>query len=64
MEAKARRNDDVRTIVDFIKSHIFCKFGVPKAIISDQGTHFSNKQIETFLRKYGVLHKVSTPYHP
>ena len=64
VEAKATRNDDAKTVVDFVKSHIFCRFGVPKAIISDQGTHFCNRQMETLMRKYGVLHKVSTPYHP
>ncbi|RVW72449.1 Retrovirus-related Pol polyprotein from transposon opus [Vitis vinifera] len=34
------------------------KFGVPKAIISDGGTHFCNKPFETLLAKYGVKHKV------
>ncbi|RVW28599.1 Retrovirus-related Pol polyprotein from transposon 297 [Vitis vinifera] len=33
------------------------KFGVPKAIISDGGTHFCNKPFETLLAKYGVKHK-------
>ncbi|RVW96534.1 Pro-Pol polyprotein [Vitis vinifera] len=40
------------------------KFGVPKAIISDGGTHFCNKPFEALLAKYGVKHKVATPYHP
>ncbi|RVW82132.1 Pro-Pol polyprotein [Vitis vinifera] len=40
------------------------KFGVPNAIISDEGTHFCNKPCETLLAKYGVKHKVATPYHP
>ncbi|XP_052730483.1 uncharacterized protein LOC108324578 [Vigna angularis] len=40
------------------------RFGVPKAIISDQGTHFCNQLIATLLSRYGVKHKVSTPYHP
>ncbi|RVW84906.1 putative mitochondrial protein [Vitis vinifera] len=34
------------------------------AIISDGGTHFCNKPFETLLAKYGVKHKVATPYHP
>ncbi|RVW61706.1 Retrovirus-related Pol polyprotein from transposon 297 [Vitis vinifera] len=44
--------------------NIFARFGVPKAIISDGGTHFCNKPFETLLAKYGVKHKVATPYHP
>ena len=33
-------------------------------LISDGGTHFCNKPFETLLAKYGVKHKVATPYHP
>ncbi|XP_041995798.1 uncharacterized protein LOC121745918 [Salvia splendens] len=35
-----------------------------RAIISDQGTHFVNRTIEALMRKYGVHHRLSTPYHP
>ncbi|RVW77412.1 Retrovirus-related Pol polyprotein from transposon 297 [Vitis vinifera] len=44
--------------------HSYIWFGVPKAIISDGGTHFCNKPFEALLAKYGVKHKVATPYHP
>ena len=37
---------------------------MPKAIISDGGSHFCKKRFETLLAKYGVKHKVATPYHP
>ncbi|RVW24619.1 hypothetical protein CK203_113838 [Vitis vinifera] len=40
------------------------RFGVPKAIISDGGTHFCNKTFNNLLARYGVKHKVATPYHP
>ncbi|XP_070022782.1 uncharacterized protein [Nicotiana sylvestris] len=36
----------------------------PRAIINDGGSHFCNKAFDTLLSKYGVNHKVSTPYHP
>nr|CAN74956.1 hypothetical protein VITISV_043981 [Vitis vinifera] len=51
-------------LVGFLKESIFSRFGVPKAIISDEGTHFCNKPFETLLAKSGVKHKVATPYHP
>ncbi|RVW72207.1 Retrovirus-related Pol polyprotein from transposon 297 [Vitis vinifera] len=38
--------------------------GVPKAIISDRGTHFCNKIFNNLFARYGVKHKVATPYHP
>ncbi|CAN6576790.1 unnamed protein product [Malus baccata var. baccata] len=40
------------------------RFGMPRVIISDGGSHFCNRTIEALLRKYSVIHKVSTPYHP
>ncbi|RDY02254.1 hypothetical protein CR513_14304, partial [Mucuna pruriens] len=40
------------------------KFGVPRALISDQGSHFYNHTMATLLDKYGVVHRVATTYHP
>ncbi|XP_028753584.1 uncharacterized protein LOC114713160 [Neltuma alba] len=52
----------------FHDAHEFCKkcsrFRIPRAIISDQGTHFFNRSMQSLLSKYGVMHKVATPYHP
>ena len=51
-------------VLKFLKENIFSRFGVPKAIISDGGSHFCNKPFENLLAKYGVKHKVATLYHP
>ena len=51
-------------VLKFLKENIFLGFRVLKVIISDGGTHFCNKPFETLLAKYGVKHKVATPYHP
>ncbi|CAN6580947.1 unnamed protein product [Malus baccata var. baccata] len=40
------------------------RFGMPRVLISDRGSHFCNRTIEALLKKYKVTHKVSTPYHP
>jgi len=64
VEAKATRTNDVRVVVDFVRSHIFCGFGVPRAIVSDQGAHFCNISMGVLLQKYEVVLKLSTPYHP
>ena len=55
---------DHRVVLKFLKENIFSRFGVPKAIISDGGSHFWKKPFETLQSKYGVKHKVATPYHP
>ncbi|RVW18225.1 Pol polyprotein [Vitis vinifera] len=64
VEAVPCKHNDHRVVIKFLKEKIFSRFGVPKAIISDGGTHFCNKPFETLLAKYGVKHKVATPYHP
>ena len=46
-----------------LKKIIFPRFGTPRALISDGGSHFCNHVIEVLLRKYGVTHKVATSYH-
>ena len=62
-EILTRTNDSI-VVADFVRSNIFCRFGIPRAIISDQGTHFCNRTMETLRNKYGVVHRVSTAYHP
>ena len=64
VEAVPCRAADHRVVMKFLKENIFSRFGVPKAIISDGGSHFCNKPFESLLTKYGVKHKVATPYHP
>nr|GFB23356.1 reverse transcriptase domain-containing protein [Tanacetum cinerariifolium] len=63
VEAKALPTNDARVVVKFLKS-LFSRFGTPKAIISDRGTHFWNDQFSRVMEKYGVTHRLSTAYHP
>ena len=64
VEAIPCKTNDHRVVLKFLKTNIFSRFGVPKAIISDGGSHFCNKPFENLMAKYGVKHKVATPYHP
>ncbi|GJV21964.1 reverse transcriptase domain-containing protein [Tanacetum coccineum] len=62
-EAKSAPTNDARVVVKFLKS-LFSRFGAPRAIISDRGTHFCNDKFDKVMSKYGVTHRLSTPYHP
>ncbi|XP_075092539.1 uncharacterized protein LOC142172758 [Nicotiana tabacum] len=64
VEAVALPTNDAKVVVGFLKKNIFTRFGTPRAIISDGGTHFCNRAFEKLLTKYDVRHKVATPYHP
>ncbi|GKA70197.1 reverse transcriptase domain-containing protein [Tanacetum coccineum] len=63
VEAQALPTKDDRVVIKFLRK-LFARFGVPKALISDRGTHFCNSQLEKALQKYKVTHKLSTAYHP
>ncbi|GKD99115.1 reverse transcriptase domain-containing protein [Tanacetum coccineum] len=63
VEAKALPTNDARVVCKFLKS-LFARFGAPRAIISDRGTHFCNDRFAKVMLKYGVTHRLSTSYHP
>nr|GEX06905.1 reverse transcriptase domain-containing protein [Tanacetum cinerariifolium] len=62
VKAKALPTNDARVVCKFHKS-LFARFGAPRAIISNRGTHFCNDQFAKVMRKYGVTHRLSTAYH-
>ncbi|GJX04261.1 reverse transcriptase domain-containing protein [Tanacetum coccineum] len=63
VEAQALPTNDAHVVEIFLKG-LFARFEVPKALISDRGTHFCNSQLEKALLRYGVTHRISTAYHP
>ncbi|XP_049371951.1 uncharacterized protein LOC125836840 [Solanum verrucosum] len=64
MEAIVLSNNEGKSVTAFLKKNIIFRFGTPKAIISDGGSHFCNKFFKALLEKYGVRHSVATPYPP
>jgi hypothetical protein len=63
MEAIACKSNDHRVVLQFLKDNVFAPFGTPRAVISDGGKHFCNNFFEQLMKKYGITHKVATPYH-
>ncbi|KAJ9556024.1 hypothetical protein OSB04_010638 [Centaurea solstitialis] len=64
VEAMACHSNDAKTVIKFLQKQIFSRFGTPRALISDEGTHFINKMLEDVLEKYDIRHRVATAYHP
>ena len=52
VEAVPCRAADHKVVLNFLKENIFSR------------SHFCNKPLKNLLDKYGVKHKVATPYHP
>jgi hypothetical protein len=64
VEAVACKNADSNAVKRLFTDIIFPRFGVPRAVISDGGKHFINRQFDNLLSRHGVTHKVTTSYHP
>jgi hypothetical protein len=64
--AKARAVKDFSETMDghFIFDDIITRFGCPNILMSDQGTHFINKIVESLTEELAVHHQKSIPYHP
>jgi hypothetical protein len=43
---------------------IFPGYGVPRIVISDRGSHFIDQTLRKAVSEVGVLHWITTPYHP
>lgn len=52
------------TAARFLKEDVICKYGTPKCILTDNGTHFTSAMMNSLLKELGVTHLYSTPYHP
>ncbi|XP_021732927.1 uncharacterized protein LOC110699706 [Chenopodium quinoa] len=46
------------------KKIIFPRFGIPKAFISDNGSHFVHSAFRKMLKKHGVNQRFGLPCHP
>ncbi|KAD3641693.1 hypothetical protein E3N88_30917 [Mikania micrantha] len=64
IEAIATKTNDHSVVCKFVQTNIFTRFGVPRVIISVGGTHFKNSHFAKLLQRYGVNHRIATPYHP
>ena len=64
VEGIASPTNDHKVVMKPFKSIIFPRFGVPKIVISDGGSHFAKNELNKLLKKYGVVHKIGAPYHP
>jgi hypothetical protein len=64
IEAMPCRKASTEESITMIKNMIFPRFGTPRILISDGGTHFTGKNFKRFLSKLGIEHRVSMAYHP
>jgi hypothetical protein len=61
LKAMPCRATDSRSSKSIFEDRIFSRFGVPRMVISDGGSHFNDKGFQWYLSKHGIHHNVATP---
>ena len=64
VEAIPTKSANHRTSIKMLKYVIFLRFGVPRYLMTDGGSHFIHAAFRKVLAKYDVNHRVASPYHP
>src|SRR3954471_8084158 len=53
-----------KTSMKMLKDVIFSRFGVPRYLMTDGGSHFTHGAFRKALSKYDVNHRIASHYHP
>ena len=49
---------------NFVWRSIICRFGIPRALVSDNGKQFNNLKFKDFCAELGIKNYYSSPAHP
>jgi hypothetical protein len=63
-EAKMVKFANAKQTAIFLYENIISRFGCPKILISDRGSHFLNDAIINLTELFNINHQNTTPYHP
>ena len=64
VEAIAYPINDANIVDGFIQRNILSRFGAPRTIISNEGSHFANNVFAKLMSRYGIRHVMGLAYHP
>ena len=53
-----------QTVAQILDERIFCYFGLPEQLYSDQGAQFESRLMQELCAIWGVVKTRTTPYHP
>jgi hypothetical protein len=64
VEAIPIKSVDGETLLKMLKDVIFPRFGVPRYLMTDRGSHFIHGGFRKTLARYDVSHIIASAYHP
>jgi transposase InsO family protein len=63
VKATPVKDCSAETITHFLFEHVFTRFGCPRVLMRNQGTHFINNTIRAMSEEFEVHHQKNRPYH-
>lgn len=63
-ELVAVSSTDASTVERWLMDEVFCRYGFPTEIVTDQGTQWMSASFKSFCTRLGVTHRTTSPYHP
>ena len=64
VDAKILRDNTTMSTAKFVYEYLWCRFGCPIELVSNQGGYFLNRLIRDLTPHYTIVHKKSTLYYP
>ena len=64
IEAKPLSKIGEQEVKSFIWKNIVCRFGIPRILVSDNGTQFIRKRVSEFCKELCIERSFSTPRYP
>ena len=61
VEATSYANVAKQVVVRFIKNQVICRYGVPRKIITDNGSNLNNNMVEALCKDFKIAHHNSSP---
>jgi len=63
VEVIPMRTATSQRVIDFLED-LFCRYGTPKAIISDNGSNFTSRLMKIFCKERAIKHILTSAYRP
>ncbi|UYV65502.1 K02A2.6-like [Cordylochernes scorpioides] len=63
IEAIPVPNTSTKEIIEQLRC-LFARFGIPRTLVSDNGTGFTSEEFRQFMTRNGIRHLRTAPFHP